>query len=185
MSFRSISWGRVFFALCLAAGWAASAVAQDTSFVLISQVAGESQDPDHPNWIEAYGLSTVSTNPGGGPVNESVHLLKGTDMATPLLMQRLLQATDMGQVRIEVCRNPPGGQECYYKLILEGTRVVGLSTSGSSCIDPSTSCTPAQTESVELSYSKITWTYVGFPGSGKSGCTCWDAKVGKTCSCTP
>jgi type VI secretion system Hcp family effector len=171
--------------LCLAACAASGALAQDSTFLLIPGIVGESQDPDHVDWIEAYGLSAASagTSPSN-PDHGDVFVLKGTDSATPLLFLRLSQGTNLGTVKIEVCREGTGGPECYYKLDLENAIVKDIALSGSACIDPTTSCTPSQTESVSFTYSKITWRYVGF-GKAKSTCGCWDLVKGGSCSCTP
>jgi type VI secretion system secreted protein Hcp len=165
---------------------ASLAPAQDSTFVLIPSLAGESQDPDHLGWIDAYGLSaeSVAGATAGDPDHRDIHVLKGTDVATPLLFLRLSQGTNLGLVRIEVCREGTGGQECYYKLDLENAVITDIALSGSACIDPTTSCTPAQTESVSFDYSKITWRYIGF-GKAKSSCGCWDLAKNGSCSCTP
>lgn len=135
--------------------------------------------------LVAYGLSSDSSTAGGTPDHNEIFVLKGTDTSTPPLLTALSASTNLGTVKIEVCRNPGGGSpECYYKLELANARVIGLSLSGSSCIDPDTSCTPSQTESVGFSFTKITWNYVGF-GKSKSTCGCWDIALGKSCACTP
>jgi type VI secretion system Hcp family effector len=187
MALRSRGWRRTFLGLCLIVGWAAVATAQDTSYIQIPTIPGDSVDPNHTGWITAYGLSSASSSPpaGGDPDHDEIHVLKGTDNATPPLLLALSQATNLGTVAIEVCRNPGGGgQECYYKLELQNTRVINLSLSGSSCIDPGTSCTPSQTESVTFAFSKITWKYYGF-GKSKNTCGCWDLALGKSCTCVP
>jgi len=167
------------------AAWATAAAAQDTTYVLIPGVPGGSEDPNHVDWIEAYGLSTSASTSGGSPTLSPVHVLKGTDTSTPELHERLAQNALLGTVRVEVCRNPEGGgQECYYKLELTNARVTDIALSGSSCIDPGTSCTPAQTESIAFAFTKVIWNYVGF-GKAKSSCGCWDTATGKACGCTP
>ena len=183
---RVVSASLLTLTLILIAGYGGAAFAQDTTYVLIPGIPGESTDPAHQSWIQAYGLNTASLSSGGGtPTHDDVYVLKGTDSSTPVLHQRLSGATNLGTVLIEVCRNPAGGgQECYYKLNLENALVTGVSLSGSSCIDPSTSCTPSQTESVGFSYTRITWRYVSF-SKAQSTCGCWDLAAGKSCSCTP
>jgi hypothetical protein len=91
---------------CLVICAGAGALAQDSTFVLIPGILGESQDPHHENWIEAYGLSATSTGGEGTaePEHGDIYVLKGTDSSTPLLFLRLSQATNLGTVNIEVCR---------------------------------------------------------------------------------
>jgi type VI secretion system Hcp family effector len=185
MNPRTTARNRLLIAFALLTGFAAGAAAQDTSYILIPGIPGESLDTLHPNWIEAYGVSHLSSSSGGAPLHDQVAVLKGTDNSTPPLLDRLSKASNLGTVTIEVCRNPAAGpQECYYRLSLENATVTALNLSGSSCIDPATSCTPAQTESVQFAFTRITWHYTSFSGA-KNTCSCWDLSSGKSCSCTP
>ena len=106
---RTIFWSRLLVGIGLTLGCAAVSVAQDTSYVLVPGIAGESVDAAHPGWIEAYGLNHVSTSSGGAPVHDKIAVLKGTDTSTPQLFDRLSRGSDLGTVTIEVCRNPAGG----------------------------------------------------------------------------
>ncbi len=170
------------------------AAAQDMTYACIPGIPGESLEASHTNWIEAFGLDHGASNnaspgaPGGpGAANlTNVSVLKGTDLATPLLHEALSAGNLLGDIVIDVCRTGAGPQpECYYTLVLQGTYIQAIDLAGSSCIDPATSCTPAQTESVTFTYTKISWTYTEF-SNGKQGqtiCKCWDAQGGASCSC--
>ena len=193
---RRLAWAGVCAAMVSMTAW--PVLAQDKVYVDIPGIPGESVDAAHVGWIDAYGVShdsglTVTFGGGGGGTNvgppdlQPVYLLKGTDLSSPLLQQKLDTGMALtGSVTIEVCREPDGGaQECYYTVVLSQVYVVSIRLSGSSCIDPLTSCVPAQTESVGLDYGEVQYTYRSF-SAGKvdqTRCSCWSRVTASTCSC--
>jgi len=157
--------------------------AQDMTFVQIPGLPGESTDAAHADWIDAYALDHGSVFAGGGgPDFSEVAFLKGTDKSSPKLHTRLAGSTNLGTVAIEVCRiGPP--QECYYRLELTNTRIRSIDVAGSACIDPLTSCTPSQTESVAVFYEEIKWVYTEWDGGSPVGTVegCWDLVSNTPC----
>jgi len=164
--------------------------AQDVSYVCFDGGAGlkgDSTDPSHVDWIVAYGLDHGSSKPGASPLFTDVFVLKGTDKASPFLHEKLAQGTTIPKVVIDVCSEPSGGsQDCYSRLLLENVKIVQVDTAGTSCVDPATSCTPSQTESVGLNFTKISWAQTQ-GGGGKTpqtlSCTCWNLSTNSSCTC--
>lgn len=158
------------------------AVAQDATYVQITGILGESIDASHVDWIDAFGIDESYAFTGGTRTIEDVAILKGTDRATTALYQRLLEGTVLDQVKIEVCRTA-APQECYYLIELQGARVTSASLAGSACIDPSTSCTPPQTESITFAFEQIHWTYTMWVEGSKQGTYeyCWDTTLNTMC----
>lgn len=158
------------------------AVAQDATFVQITGINGESTDVSHVDWIDAYGIDEGYSY-AGGPNIEDLAILKGTDKSTPKLHDRLLQATAIASVVVEVCRST-SPQQCYYRIELTNARVTTMSLAGTACIDPATSCTPPQTESVTFSAEQILWRYTEYDAAGNPQGTvefCWNVIASTQC----
>jgi type VI secretion system secreted protein Hcp len=172
--------------VCLVAATFA-ARAEDKTFVQIPTIPGESTDAAHSTWIDAYGLDwsiTVPTAAGGGsgaPQFNAVSILKGTDKATPLLMNATALGTNMSLVVIDVCRQT-APQQCYFKAELTNAKVSGLDLTGSSCVGTG-ACTPTQTESLSFIYTRIKLTYTPWTGGtpGTPVVRCWDLATNTSC----
>jgi len=166
---------RAFGVLISAAGFllmgVSTASAQEIYVQFTPAIPGDSVDPAHPNWIDAFALShglSRACPPGGGcsqPSLSEVSLLKAADRASTELQYRSAVGGAY-TVDIDVCRAGPAGQECYYKIKLENTQITSVSVSGSNCVDPG-ACGGYQSESVSLAFTKITWTYVTFDAKGQ------------------
>lgn len=164
--------------MLLLAGAAVSA--QDRVYVNFqdSFLRGESNDPNHPLWIDAYGLEHGATTTGGPPTVNRVSFLKGVDRATPRLNWLVAtQNTLATDVIIDVCHEPSGGpQQCYYRLTARGVRIGRVTLAGQACIDPDT-CGASQSESVELVWARLKWTFTKFDAKGGTTTftSCYDA----------
>ena len=174
---------RAFVPLLVLLATSIGAHAQDMVFVQVPGILGESVDADHVDWIDAYALDHGSSYPGGGgPTISEVAFLKGTDRSSPKLHNRVATSVNVGTVVVEVCRiGPP--QECYYRLTLTDSRIQSVDVAGSACIDPSTSCTPSQTESVTIDFVTITWRYTQWQDGNPVGNIeeCWDTVSNTPC----
>jgi type VI secretion system secreted protein Hcp len=171
--------------VCLMASTFA-ARAEDKTYVQIPGIPGESTDAAHGTWIDAYGLDwnvTVPTSGGGTgvPAFNPVSILKGTDKASPLLLNATALSTTLNPVVIEVCRQT-APQQCYFKVELSNSKLTRLDLSGSSCVGTG-ACTPTQTESVSFNYTRIKWTYTPFTGGtpGTPVARCWDLLSNTAC----
>ncbi len=152
---------------------------------------GDSTDPAHLNWIDAYALSGgvfAPGSPGGLPTGnatfDKVTFLKGPDRATHKLLE-LNQTATLSQVVIEVCRDT-SPMQCYFTLTLEQVLVSEAQLMASTCLDPST-CNPSLTESIALIFPKATWSYSAFDAKGnKSGTNtgCFDLAKAVSCGFT-
>ena len=151
--------------LVLAALTAASAAFADQVFVQIPSIPGNSTDPGHPAWIDAYAVdSKVAFPTGGGRASfDDGAFLKGADVASPLLNRAVATGQIFSKVEVDVCRSGTAGLECYYRITYENAKLTGVTTAGSSCVGPG-ACTPVLTESVTLSYSKIRWKFTPYSG---------------------
>ena len=164
------------------------AAAQDQTFVCFDgSFDGDSTDPDHTNWIDAYGLDHgVAASPTGGAATfTDVAFLKGTDKATVKLHEFLAKGLISPKVVIDVCRPGAGpGLNCYYTVVLENVKITAVDLAGSACVDPASSCTPPQTESVSLSFEKISWRNRDAAGQNIHF-ECWDLQQNSLCASTP
>jgi type VI secretion system Hcp family effector len=154
-------------------------MAQEKSYVNIPTIPGESTDPLHVAWIDGYGLDHTATRPsGGGAVIGEVAILKGADRATPFLHEALVLGTNLGLVKVELCGAPPSGPpRCYYRVELTNAKVTKVSVAESACA--SGSCTPAETESVTFTFSRIQWVYTDPAGTVIK--KCWDIPTNLAC----
>jgi type VI secretion system secreted protein Hcp len=153
--------------LCVAASEAAAA---EQVFVNIPSIPGESTQVGHANWIDAFALSHDMQRPGGGsPDFSEVSVLKATDRATAPLHLAGALSTNLGLVTVQVCGTGAGlPSRCYYKIELSNTRVQAISVAESACSGDG--CTPAQTESVSFSFTRIKWYYTDPAGNENSRC---------------
>lgn len=162
--------------LCFVASQAAAA---EQVFVNIASIPGESTQVGHANWIDAFALSHDFQRAGGGSPNFSeVSVLKATDRATPPLHVAGALSTNLGLVTIQVCGTAAGvPSRCYYKIELSNARVQAVSVAESTCSGDG--CTPAQTESVSFSFTRIKWYYTD-PGGAESS-RCFDLTTLTSC----
>jgi type VI secretion system Hcp family effector len=147
--------------------------------------AGNSTDPFHPSWIEVYALSGGVAHPAGGNASfGDVNILKGTDPAMHKLLE-LNQTSTLAQAVIEIC--PDGAtSSCYLRMTLDDVLVTSSTVADRACLDPS-SCTPSMTQSVSLSYARITWAYSTYDSKGTKVGTnsgCWDLSKAASCGFT-
>lgn len=159
------------------------ALAQDRTYVLVSSIGGESTDPSHLNWIDAYALDTQVLKTGGSATQfPDIAFLKGTDRATPLLHDAVSKGTNFPTANIEVCRPAATGQQCYYRINLSTVIVTAVDLAGSSCVGPG-ACTPTMTESIKLDYTRIEWIYTPYTGGvpGTPVKRCWDIPSNTAC----
>ena len=170
--------------LVLAALAGSSAAAADRVFVQVSSIPGDSTDPAHLNWIDAYAIDSKVSLPvvGGRATFDDGAFLKGADSASPLLNRAVAVGQMFASVVVDVCRSGTSGLECYYRVTYEITRITGLTTAGSSCVGPG-ACTPALTESVTVSYSRIRWRFTPYSGGapGTPVERCFDIVANATC----
>lgn len=161
------------------------AAGQDAIFVDLTAVApGESGDPSHDGWINAFALDHSLALPSGTAATFSeIAFLKATDLSTPKLHDLTASGASVpGFVTIDVCRQFPA-QECFYQLRLDTVKVASVALTSSACLDPAT-CPSRQTESVTLSFRKITWRYTPYENGVPGGAVeyCWDLQTNAPCS---
>jgi type VI secretion system secreted protein Hcp len=141
---------------------------------------GDSLDAQYPKWIQlmsvqmgagrgiSIGSGTVSTS---SPSLSEITITKMTDSTTPSLFVLCCGGTatvtqPINYVTIDFRKT--GTSQVFYRLQLQNVYVSGASSSSGGGI-PS--------ESLSLFYTRITWSYVTFDQTGKTGTTVtkgWD-----------
>lgn len=156
-----------------------AARAQDRIYIDFqdSSLVGESTDPNHPGWVEAYSLDHGAANAPAVDYTP-INLFKGIDRASPRLSWLTAAGTTLtNDVIVDVCRETAGGsQECYYRLTLRGVVIESVQTSAASCLDPS-SCSGRQSESLSLTWARLKWVVTTSDGKTTQAYTaCYDKK---------
>jgi type VI secretion system Hcp family effector len=159
---------------------ATSAVlAQDKIFVRIpgDEYAGESTDPAHLGWIEAFSLEHggTATSTQGGIISTDyspIRFTKGVDRSSHALFHSAAGGRSgpfASDVRIDVCRViDDRTQECYYQLTLRGALVTRISLDGVACVEPG-NCGSTQTETITVAWARLKWRYTVFQQPGIPG----------------
>ena len=146
------------------------------AYLKLDGVTGESQDANHPAWIEvlaySFGVSPGSTGSGsgGGASNVSfgdLQIIKVLDKSSPILFQDNASAKYIRSGTLELVR-PDGQVFMDYKLSnVFVTSVQDLGSGNDRATD----------EQVTLRFSKIEWDYTPYDVTGQAGTTVtasWD-----------
>jgi type VI secretion system secreted protein Hcp len=142
-------------------------------FLKLTGIDGESTDAKHKGEIDvlawSWGLSHEVASTGGGATGrtkiESVSIQKLVDLASPLLLSASAQSKSISDGMLTTRKAGKGGGEF---LLFKMTNVVVTSVNVAA-----SETTDAPTESVNLSFSKLEFTYRatnpnGTPGTEKS-----------------
>jgi type VI secretion system secreted protein Hcp len=158
----------------------------DLILMNIKDVPGTSQVTDYAGQIELmsyhHGVAMQVTGDvsntertSGKPQHQDLHVTKYLDKSSPLLNQKLCQATDLGQVTITVGRNDNGTVIPLIIYTLANAVLSSVSVGGGGGDKP--------VESVSINYSSIKWDYTAQKeGGGKEGTVSgsWDVAANKT-----
>jgi type VI secretion system secreted protein Hcp len=157
-------------------------------YLQIGGIKGESQDDKHKDWIEVTGVhwavhqprsATAST--GGGHTTERAELSdvsfsKLTDLSSPILMQTCAMGKTIPKAKIEFFRADGAGTRVNYFVVELENVLVGM-------VKPHLGGDESYlSETVNLKYSKIKWTYTQQKiGGGAGGATVggWDLAANK------
>lgn len=124
----------VLLVLCfLGSAGVRQAMAQQTdTFMFVQGIRGASTDPSHRNWIDVFSLTQTleTTSNTGGTSNGQCRLevIKGLDIAGPLLWGAAVTGRRFENIRIDV-RNQ-GTQAIFYKILMRGAHFTSISTIG-------------------------------------------------------
>ena len=153
-------------------------------FMLIDGISGESTDDKHAKWIEvktfnhdinqefqdmpsaAGGIDTSGVNMGAFTVTKEV------DLSSPTLSAYCCDGKTITTINLELCRANES-QTVYMTWKFEDAKIVKVSVSGDG---------NRPTETVEIKFSKIWWSYtpVNHDGSvGSANEKNWDLQVNK------
>ena len=111
----------------------------------------------------------------GKPRHQDFHVTKYMDKSSPLLNQKLCQATDLGDVTITVGRNDNGTVIPVMSYTLQKAVISSVSVGGGGGDKP--------VEAVSLNYTAIKWDYTAQKeAGGKDGTVSgsWDVVANKT-----
>jgi type VI secretion system secreted protein Hcp len=147
--------------LILAAiGWGAQpAIVLADAFLKIEGIAGESIDEFHTGWID---VQTV----GGGiarPTDltaahwDALRVIKPIDKSSPLLFRACASGELIPRAILEWVRGQPERRR-YYRIVLENVLISSVQTSATAGDTP--------TETVDLVFGKMTWTYTELNQAG-------------------
>lgn len=170
-------WGRTRF-FCFGSILAAAGLATVTAatYLHLPGAPGDSQDPDHKNWIEVRAVRQQGIKPAPDDTSTpTVRFTKLTDQASPLLGLALVQERVFPSARMEFVATGPNGRRVL-DWVLKDVRIVGIDTA----FDAATGETAA--EQVTVIFERLRWTYTasdpeGGPGTSRE--TEWDLAAGE------
>ncbi|TFW34418.1 Hcp family type VI secretion system effector [Massilia horti] len=157
-------------------------------YLQIEGIKGESQDDKHKDWIEVTGIhwgvhqprsATASTS--GGHTSERAELAdisfsKLADLSSPILAQTCAMGKTIPKAKFEFFRADGNGIRVKYFEIVLTNVLIGM-------VKPHLGGEESYlTETVNLKYSKINWTYTQQKvGGGSGGATVggWDLAANK------
>jgi type VI secretion system secreted protein Hcp len=182
--FKSRSLGglvrRPLLAAALATGAvvpAAPAIAAMDIFVKLDDLAGESTDVNHKDWIEvkSYQLGVgTALGPGPGAAGKvtcaPLEIMKVVDKSSPLLFRAASQGTHYQKVQLDLQRQTPTNPDVFLTYQFQDVMV-------SSIGDGASRSDEAPTESVSFNFAKVTITY---KQQGTTGTTATTATTNTT-----
>jgi type VI secretion system secreted protein Hcp len=155
------------------------------------EIPGESNEPNHPNWVEALSVSYILNQPTGdassagggsktgGKVSFSeMYLVKEIDRATPLLATYCAGGKRLAHATVEFTQIIAGGRKTYLKLVLDDVTI----WSDMPVMSPRAKDDFTHLEQVALRYGKIQWLYYRYNDQGQLIDTTderWDVKLNK------
>lgn len=145
-----------------------------SGFIQIEGIEGEALDTNHENWIKILSVGQSVNRPiqvgsDGSTTKGSVQcgdiaVVKEVDKSTPKLLGAVCKGTKFGEITIDLTTDTGQGERVtYMKWKLENAYVSSYDVSGGAN-DGS-----VPTESLGLSYEKITWTYTPVDTAGEPG----------------
>ena len=151
-------------------GTQGASAARGNAYMNVAGMTGESQDVNHPNWIDvllfSHNISVAGSGSMGSsrrparPQHQDISIVKEIDKTSPKLALFCCNGTHIPQIEIEFCRIEDG--KVYMKYVLTDVII--------SSVAPSYSHRAAgeftHTEQVTLRYSKIKWTYTEYDDTG-------------------
>jgi len=139
----------------------------------IDGIEGESQSPQFPGYIDAFGTSfgiereaATGGGSGGRPDLSDITVIKQWDSSTPKLIQACCNGGRAGGAEIVFTTAVPGAEFIYLVISLVDVRVTSYGSSGDGGAVP--------TESVTFNYAKIKWDYTKQDGTKVTAS--WDIK---------
>jgi len=145
------------------------------AFLNLGDIKGESTDKDHKDWVMITQFSHQVTQPpsvtqktAGGRTAEAVQhsefsIGKLVDASTPKLYEAACKGTHIPEVTIE-CWRAGGDPLKYYEIKLKEVLISGVIANG----DP-TAQHGFPTETVNMTYGAIEWTYTKQKADGTAG----------------
>ena len=145
------------------------------AFMNLGDIKGECTDKNHKDWIMISSFDHEITQPpsvtqktAGGRTAEAVQhseftVVKLLDSATPKIHEAACKGTHIPEVTIE-CRRAGGDPLKYYEIKLKEVLISGVTTNGNPKGDQG-----FPTETVQMTYGAIEWTYTKQKPDGTAG----------------
>jgi len=125
-------------------------------FMFIPDIPGESNDANHPDWIDVLSASgTFSQNSCGG-----FSVTKEIDKAFPLLVTSVVSGKVFPDITIEFTANYGGARAVYSTITLNAAKITNIATSASG----NDAAVPV--ENITIQASSITIEYVQYDDTG-------------------
>ena len=157
-----------------------------SGFIKIDGIDGESTDKNHKDWIKILSVGQSVNRPiavgsdgsttKGSVACGDIAVVKEVDKSTPKLLGSVCKGTKFSEITIDLTTDTGEGERnTYMQWKLENAYVSSYDVSGGA----SDGAVP--TESLGLTYEKITWTYTPVDQKGKPGGAIpqtWDVGAG-------
>lgn len=137
--------------------WLASGPANAAIFMEIPGVPGESNDANHPEWIDVLSASGTFTQNSCGDFS----ITKEIDKAFPLLVRSVVSGRVFSAITVEFTATYGGARAVYSTITLNAATITAIATaaSGNDAAGP-------PTENITIQASSITIEYVEFDDTG-------------------
>jgi type VI secretion system secreted protein Hcp len=128
---------------------------------------GNDHEKEHVNQIKVLAFDHLIEVPGdivsgqttGRPVHRALRITKLFDRSSPLLYQAMITGETLSEVEISWYRTAVvGGEELYYRTMLEGARIVQIRDLMADCRDMDKSRSSHMQE-VDFCYDTISWSH--------------------------
>ena len=130
-------------------------------FMLIPDIPGESNDANHPEWIDVLSVGgTFAQNSCG-----DFSVTKEIDKAFPLLVTSVVSGNVFPDIIVEFTSNYGGARAVYSTITLNAATITGIATSASG------NELALPIENITIQASSITIEYVQYDDTGSQGGT--------------
>ncbi len=143
------------------------------AFMKLGDIPGAARDKDHDGWIRVESLnSNIMRSIKEGAVDQErsqgdtsmgdIVVTRAMDKSSVKMAEACAKGEFFSEVEIHLCTKHDGLEKPVLKYTLENVIVTGYTFSGNDRMDP------APSETVNLGFTKITWTFVEYDSDDMS-----------------